>query len=207
VSACGTAWRTSDGSGRQVPARELCAMRAGHGLRGHAAMRDVWPQTKGRDVLPCGGAAGCWRDKRTCSAGTRGSLRPTAPGTSALHVRVVDELASVRASARVQATIGIDFLSKTMYLDDRVVRLQLWDTAGQACRYVAWAARARATRARLCGAPLLAQRDPRAPGFGHTAERQRDGDGTGAIQKSDTELHPGFIGCGHCVRCDQPGNL
>jgi len=29
------------------------------------------------------------------------------------------------------ATIGIDFLSKTMYLDDRTVRLQLWDTAGQ----------------------------------------------------------------------------
>ena len=33
-----------------------------------------------------------------------------------------------------QATIGIDFLSKTMYLDDRVVRLQLWDTAGQVTR-------------------------------------------------------------------------
>jgi len=30
-----------------------------------------------------------------------------------------------------QATIGIDFLSKTLYLEDRVVRLQLWDTAGQ----------------------------------------------------------------------------
>uniref|UniRef100_A0A8C9TQM7 RAB6A, member RAS oncogene family n=1 Tax=Scleropages formosus TaxID=113540 RepID=A0A8C9TQM7_SCLFO len=36
-----------------------------------------------------------------------------------------------------QATIGIDFLSKTMYLEDRtvshfcLVRLQLWDTAGQ----------------------------------------------------------------------------
>eukprot|EP00494_Astrolonche_serrata_P026522 UN26784 len=30
-----------------------------------------------------------------------------------------------------QPTIGIDFLSKTMYLEDRVVRLQLWDTAGQ----------------------------------------------------------------------------
>ncbi|XP_062073781.1 ras-related protein RABC2a-like isoform X1 [Humulus lupulus] len=29
------------------------------------------------------------------------------------------------------ATIGIDFLSKTMYLEDRTVRLQLWDTAGQ----------------------------------------------------------------------------
>ncbi|KNC78950.1 Ras-like protein Rab-6B, partial [Sphaeroforma arctica JP610] len=29
------------------------------------------------------------------------------------------------------ATIGIDFLSKTMYLEDRTLRLQLWDTAGQ----------------------------------------------------------------------------
>ena len=30
-----------------------------------------------------------------------------------------------------QATIGVDFLSKTLYLEDRKVRLQLWDTAGQ----------------------------------------------------------------------------
>merc|ERR1719197_202781 len=30
-----------------------------------------------------------------------------------------------------QATIGIDFLSKTIKLEDRSVRLQLWDTAGQ----------------------------------------------------------------------------
>ncbi|KAI0990629.1 hypothetical protein GJ496_008571 [Pomphorhynchus laevis] len=30
-----------------------------------------------------------------------------------------------------QATIGIDFLSRTMYLDDKTIRLQLWDTAGQ----------------------------------------------------------------------------
>ncbi|GHJ85295.1 hypothetical protein NliqN6_1697 [Naganishia liquefaciens] len=30
-----------------------------------------------------------------------------------------------------QATIGIDFLSKTMYMDDRTVRLQLWDTVFQ----------------------------------------------------------------------------
>lgn len=29
------------------------------------------------------------------------------------------------------ATIGIDFLSKTLYLDDRTVRLQIWDSAGQ----------------------------------------------------------------------------
>ena len=26
----------------------------------------------------------------------------------------------------LKATIGIDFLSKTMYLEDRTVRLQLW---------------------------------------------------------------------------------
>merc|ERR1711881_417042 len=31
-----------------------------------------------------------------------------------------------------QATIGIDFLSKTMFLEDKSsIRLQLWDTAGQ----------------------------------------------------------------------------
>ena len=30
------------------------------------------------------------------------------------------------ADESFQATIGIDFLSKTMYLEDRTVRLQLW---------------------------------------------------------------------------------
>lgn len=34
-------------------------------------------------------------------------------------------------SCWVQATIGIDFLSKTMYLEDRTVRLQLWWVALQ----------------------------------------------------------------------------
>jgi Ras-related protein Rab-6A len=33
--------------------------------------------------------------------------------------------------ANYQATIGIDFLSKTLSLDDRTVRLQIWDSAGQ----------------------------------------------------------------------------
>ena len=28
-------------------------------------------------------------------------------------------------------TVGIDFISKTLYYDDRAVKLQLWDTAGQ----------------------------------------------------------------------------
>ncbi|KAJ3353819.1 Ras- protein Rab6 [Entophlyctis luteolus] len=32
------------------------------------------------------------------------------------------------AHYKIHATIGIDFLSKTMYLEDRTVRLQLWDT-------------------------------------------------------------------------------
>eukprot|EP00826_Nyctotherus_ovalis_P055101 TRINITY_DN7295_c0_g1_i9.p2 TRINITY_DN7295_c0_g1~~TRINITY_DN7295_c0_g1_i9.p2 ORF type:complete len:218 (-),score=83.25 TRINITY_DN7295_c0_g1_i9:79-732(-) len=30
-----------------------------------------------------------------------------------------------------QVTVGIDFLSKTLYVDDRTVKLHLWDTAGQ----------------------------------------------------------------------------
>lgn len=30
-----------------------------------------------------------------------------------------------------EATIGIDFLSKTIHLADKTIRLQLWDTAGQ----------------------------------------------------------------------------
>lgn len=30
-----------------------------------------------------------------------------------------------------KATVGIDFMSKTIYLSDRTIRLQLWDTAGQ----------------------------------------------------------------------------
>ena len=34
-------------------------------------------------------------------------------------------------AADYQATIGIDFLSKTMEVEGRTVRLQLWDTAGQ----------------------------------------------------------------------------
>eukprot|EP00747_Dinoflagellata_sp_TGD_P178492 gnl/TRDRNA2_/TRDRNA2_27442_c0_seq1.p1 gnl/TRDRNA2_/TRDRNA2_27442_c0~~gnl/TRDRNA2_/TRDRNA2_27442_c0_seq1.p1 ORF type:complete len:219 (-),score=43.45 gnl/TRDRNA2_/TRDRNA2_27442_c0_seq1:294-950(-) len=32
---------------------------------------------------------------------------------------------------KVQATIGMDFQSKTVYVDGRTLRLQLWDTAGQ----------------------------------------------------------------------------
>ncbi len=30
-----------------------------------------------------------------------------------------------------QPTVGIDFVSKPMFFDDKTIRLQLWDTAGQ----------------------------------------------------------------------------
>ena len=43
----------------------------------------------------------------------------------------VSKIREEESLMRVQATIGIDFLSKTMYVDDKMVRLQLWDTAGQ----------------------------------------------------------------------------
>jgi hypothetical protein len=36
----------------------------------------------------------------------------------------------VRCPAARVLMPGIDFLSKTMYLEDRTVRLQLWDTGG-----------------------------------------------------------------------------
>ncbi|XP_021913109.1 ras-related protein Rab6 isoform X7 [Zootermopsis nevadensis] len=53
-------------------------------------------------------------------------LRPTVGKTSLITRFMYDSFDNT-----YQATIGIDFLSKTMYLEDRTVRLQLWDTAGQ----------------------------------------------------------------------------
>ena len=57
-----------------------------------------------------------------------------------------------RCGPRAQATIGIDFLSKTMYLEDRTVRLQLW-CAG------------------LCQSRLLRSLSVTARGSGATAQR------------------------------------
>lgn len=31
----------------------------------------------------------------------------------------------------LKPTVGIDFISKTLHLDNKTIRLQLWDTAGQ----------------------------------------------------------------------------
>jgi hypothetical protein len=71
-----------------------------------------------------------------------------------------------------QATIGIDFLSKTMYLEDRTVRLQLWDTAGQVLGFTA-----------LDGVPTH-------------EELLR----IGAIQVSDTFIYTGLLSSNRRVR-------
>ena len=31
----------------------------------------------------------------------------------------------------IQPTVGVDFVSKTVNIDEKVLRMQLWDTAGQ----------------------------------------------------------------------------
>eukprot|EP00357_Protocruzia_adherens_P019450 CAMPEP_0114994834 /NCGR_PEP_ID=MMETSP0216-20121206/13369_1 /TAXON_ID=223996 /ORGANISM="Protocruzia adherens, Strain Boccale" /LENGTH=212 /DNA_ID=CAMNT_0002358759 /DNA_START=34 /DNA_END=672 /DNA_ORIENTATION=+ len=46
--------------------------------------------------------------------------------TSIIHRFIYDNF-----DTSYKATVGIDFLSKTMYLDEKTIRLQLWDTAGQ----------------------------------------------------------------------------
>lgn len=46
-----------------------------------------------------------------------------------------------------QATIGIDFLSKTMYLEDRTVRLQLWCVRGLGVQMRERGGQGRASRA------------------------------------------------------------
>ena len=71
-----------------------------------------------------------------------------------------------------QATIGIDFLSKTMYLEDRTVRLQLWDTAGQVLGFTA-----------LDRAPTHEELLP-----------------IGAIQVSDTFVYTRFLSCNRRIR-------
>ena len=48
-------------------------------------------------------------------------------GKTSLLSRFMDD----EFDTQYKATIGIDFMSKTMYLPDRTIRLQLWDTAGQ----------------------------------------------------------------------------
>jgi Ras-related protein Rab-6A len=71
-------------------------------------------------------------------AGGTGSLAPLAKyklvflgDQSVGKTSIITRFMYDNFDRQYQATIGIDFLSKTMYLEDRTVRLQLWDTAGQ----------------------------------------------------------------------------
>mmetsp|Transcript_20174 Transcript_20174/g.55692 ORF Transcript_20174/g.55692 Transcript_20174/m.55692 type:complete len:281 (-) Transcript_20174:431-1273(-) len=55
-------------------------------------------------------------------------LGDSSVGKTSIITRFVND----NYSGKYQATIGIDFLSKTVYLEDgRVLKLLLWDTAGQ----------------------------------------------------------------------------
>lgn len=75
------------------------------------------------------------------AAKTRANRRQPNPKTQTSQVFLGDQSVGKTSvitrfmydkfDASYQATIGIDFLSKTLYLEDRTVRLQLWDTAGQ----------------------------------------------------------------------------
>ena len=58
-------------------------------------------------------------------------LHPTRQDQSVGKTSIISRFMYDKFDNSYQATIGIDFLSKTMYLEDRTVRLQLWDTAGQ----------------------------------------------------------------------------
>eukprot|EP00002_Diphylleia_rotans_P011426 TRINITY_DN2260_c0_g1_i3.p1 TRINITY_DN2260_c0_g1~~TRINITY_DN2260_c0_g1_i3.p1 ORF type:complete len:120 (-),score=27.91 TRINITY_DN2260_c0_g1_i3:749-1108(-) len=44
---------------------------------------------------------------------------------------LITRFAYNRFDTNYQATVGIDFVSKTVYVDSKGIRLQLWDTAGQ----------------------------------------------------------------------------
>lgn len=47
-------------------------------------------------------------------------------GLKIIFVTAKNKILELKLKFNLQATIGIDFLSKTMYLEDRTVRLQLW---------------------------------------------------------------------------------
>jgi Ras-related protein Rab-6A len=86
------------------------------------------------DSKPTGGAAGPSQAKRPSNT----SLAPLAKyklvflgDQSVGKTSIITRFMYDNFDRHYQATIGIDFLSKTMYLEDRTVRLQLWDTAGQ----------------------------------------------------------------------------
>lgn len=65
------------------------------------------------------------------SAGLHAALQVFLGDQSVGKTSIITRFMYDKFDTTYQATIGIDFISKTMYLEDRTVRLQLWDTAGQ----------------------------------------------------------------------------
>lgn len=51
----------------------------------------------------------------------------TSVGKSCLMLQFVDQ----KFKAYIDPTIGVEFGSKTIDLDDNKIKLQIWDTAGQ----------------------------------------------------------------------------
>jgi len=45
----------------------------------------------------------------------------------------MNQYVNKRFSASYKATIGADFLTKEVMIDDKLVTLQIWDTAGKTC--------------------------------------------------------------------------
>ena len=45
----------------------------------------------------------------------------------------MNQYVNQKFSNQYKATIGADFLTKEVMIDDRLVTMQIWDTAGQVC--------------------------------------------------------------------------
>jgi hypothetical protein len=88
-----------------------------------------------------------------------------------------------------KVTIGIDFVSKTMYLEDRIVRLQLWSVRRQHGathrRGAAWTARSTVVTRQLADRLCVCHPSCVASGQGYGR--------SGAISQSHSELHSRLI--------------
>ena len=49
---------------------------------------------------------------------------------------LMNQYVNQKFSTQYKATIGADFLTKEVVIDDRVVTMQIWDTAGQVCFFL-----------------------------------------------------------------------
>lgn len=68
----------------------------------------------------------------TTSSATRHRYKLVVVGNESVgKTSIITRYLSDSFGEAYKVTIGIDFVSKNVYLADRVVRLQIWDTAGQ----------------------------------------------------------------------------